>query len=118
MAAGEDGSLWIGTQGGLTYYRNGLFRTYTTKNGLPDDGILALCTDGPDAVWIVAGATLARLDHGKFNVFEPGKEVPVTAARTVVKDSHGDIWVAGYSRVVKRTGGRFVVVLGPGWIRV
>src|SRR6476646_4124974 len=39
LAAAPDGSLWIGTMGGLASYRGRHFRTYTTRDGLPDEGI-------------------------------------------------------------------------------
>ena len=42
LAAAGDGSLWIGTSNGLTCIATGRFRTYTTKDGLPDDAITAL----------------------------------------------------------------------------
>jgi ligand-binding sensor domain-containing protein len=47
-----DGSLWAGTQdGGLTQYKDGTFRTYTTADGLPDNGVAAVCDDGEGGCW-------------------------------------------------------------------
>ena len=42
LAAANDGGLWIGTSNGLTQYREGRFRTFTVKQGLPDAAITAL----------------------------------------------------------------------------
>src|SRR5947209_13897854 len=39
LAADRDGALWIGTANGLTRYQNKRFRAYSTKDGLPDNGI-------------------------------------------------------------------------------
>ena len=39
LAAAEDGTLWIGTANGLTRYQEGGFRTYTVKDGLPDNAV-------------------------------------------------------------------------------
>src|SRR6476659_1345744 len=45
LASTTDGSLWIGTPSGLTLYRDREFRTYTTKDGLPDNSITELYED-------------------------------------------------------------------------
>ena len=42
LAAANDGGLWIGTSNGLTQYRDGHFKTFTMKQGLPDAAITAL----------------------------------------------------------------------------
>src|SRR6202035_2093717 len=55
LAAGRDGVLWIGTADGLTRYQNKHFHAYTTKDGLPDNGIAGLIEDHAGALWIVAG---------------------------------------------------------------
>src|SRR5437868_15047613 len=54
LAAGRDGALWIGTSAGLTEYRNHQFRTYTTKQGLPDNSVSELYADGAGTLWMVA----------------------------------------------------------------
>src|SRR5262249_3173095 len=46
-----------------------------------------------------------------FTTYAPGKDLPVTAARSAVIDDQGNLWVAGYSRVVKRSGDRFETVI-------
>src|SRR3989475_8807917 len=42
LAATSDGSLWIGTSNGLAQYRDRRFRTFTVKQGLPDNAIAQL----------------------------------------------------------------------------
>lgn len=47
-----NGGLWIGTLGGgLTQVRQGRFRSFTTKEGLPDDAVLALANSGKK-IWV------------------------------------------------------------------
>src|SRR3984885_14052835 len=69
LATGPDGMLWIGTPGGLTRYRNHRFKTFTTKDGLPDDTISSLVEDRNGALWMVAGSFLSRFENGKFYTY-------------------------------------------------
>jgi signal transduction histidine kinase/ligand-binding sensor domain-containing protein len=98
----------------LVEYRNGRFRAYTTKDGLPDASITNVYADPTGALWVVAGVYLAQYQNGKFTSFEPEMDIPVSSMRAACMDSHGNLWVAGFSRVAKRTGNKFVTFLAPG----
>ena len=43
---------------GLTRYRDGRFRTYTMKDGLPDDAVTGCTRTMRGTLWIVAGVYL------------------------------------------------------------
>ena len=67
MAFGPDGSLWIGTFGGLARLdKDGHWQTYSkanTNGGLPENIITALAL-GPDAsLWAGTAGGLSRLNH-------------------------------------------------------
>jgi hypothetical protein len=52
LAAGPDGSLWVGTLGtGLYRLKGGRTAVCTTANGLSDDCVLAVCADGAGNLW-------------------------------------------------------------------
>lgn len=64
------GVLWIGTfGGGLTRYEHGVFTTFTTADGLPDDTIRRLDCDRQGNLWIATPRGLCRYDHDKFTTF-------------------------------------------------
>src|ERR1017187_9418453 len=111
LAAANDGVLWIGTSNGLTQYREGQFRTFTVKQGLPDAAITALLAARDGALWVVAGIYLSRYQDGRFTTFSPNIDIPVSSVRAVCEDANHDLWVAGFSRVVRRTGGKFVTAI-------
>lgn len=113
LAAGKDGSLWIGSRSGLTRYKDGLFRTYTHKDGLIDDLVSALFVDRGGALWIVAGGDLSRFDGSRFTNFLRERDVPLRSVRAVTENRDGELYVAGNSSVVKFVDGRFVNVIGP-----
>jgi signal transduction histidine kinase/ligand-binding sensor domain-containing protein len=111
LAAGPDGSLWIGTAGGLAQYRDKHFRTFTTKDGLPDETISGLFVDHTGIVWIITGVDLARFDGKNFTVLAAGKDLPLNTVRAVYEDRHHDFWVAGFGAILKRQGDQFVTVV-------
>ncbi|QTN32926.1 ATP-binding protein [Akkermansiaceae bacterium] len=54
-----DGSLWIGFSGdGLGCLKDGIYRRYTTKDGLFDDYISQIEDDGSGTLWIAANRGL------------------------------------------------------------
>jgi ligand-binding sensor domain-containing protein len=115
LAAASDGTLWIGTSNGLTRYRPGgkvRFHTFTTKDGLPDDAITQLYEDHEGTLWIAAGIYLSRYQNGRFTNFAPGRDLPVTTARIIREDRAHDLWIAGFTAVVKMKGERFETVMG------
>jgi ligand-binding sensor domain-containing protein/signal transduction histidine kinase/CheY-like chemotaxis protein len=81
----DDGSLWIGTVGGgLSRLRDGRVETFTTRNGLPGDAILALCEDDAQRLWVATSGGLVRFDGRGFTrvpVQAPAGALVVTLAR-------------------------------------
>jgi signal transduction histidine kinase/ligand-binding sensor domain-containing protein len=61
----ELGRLWAGTSGaGAVLYRDGIFRTLTTKDGLPNDRVLRI-DEGPDGrIWIFTDPGLSYWKDG------------------------------------------------------
>ena len=63
----EDGALWAGTEdGGLTVYRDGRFKTYTTRDGLPSDRVWALAGDGAGGLLVFTMSGPAGWDGARF----------------------------------------------------
>jgi len=62
-----EGDLWASTENtGLTRLHQGRFTTYTTENGLPDNGISSLGGDGQGNLLLFSGLRLFRWKDGKF----------------------------------------------------
>ena len=65
LLATRDGALWIGTSAGLARWKDGAVSVFTTQDGLPANGILALDEEngGSFMVWTEQGpAQLAGSD--------------------------------------------------------
>ena len=121
LAASPDGSLWIGTSNGLGLYRDHHFRTYTTKDGLPDDDIRDLYSDHAGTLWIISGVDVCRFQGGKFTTLKSGINLPMTSARVVREDLQHNLLVAGSTipqsparpslRVVSVSGGKITTLI-------
>jgi signal transduction histidine kinase len=61
----KQGSLWAGTSdAGAVLYRNGIFRTLTTRDGLPSDRVFRI-DEGPDGrIWIFTDPGLSYWKDG------------------------------------------------------
>lgn len=61
------GVLWAGTEfGGVVRYHDGVFTSYTTKDGLPDDVVLRIDEDDEGTVWIFTRGGLAQWKDEKL----------------------------------------------------
>src|SRR5262245_58394934 len=62
-----DGTLWIGTEdGGLTRYRGGQFKTYSTEDGLPSNVVLTIRRTLDGDLLVLTPAGLVRLRGERF----------------------------------------------------
>ncbi len=62
----DTGLLWIGTRDGLSAYDGSKFTRYTTRDGLCNNWINAICGGTVGEIWIGTYNGLARWYHGKF----------------------------------------------------
>jgi len=69
LAAGPDGSVWVGTEGrGVWRWQAGArepWRQFTTADGLGDDDAYALTIDRAQRAWAVLAARHPRLARGR-----------------------------------------------------
>jgi PAS domain S-box-containing protein len=94
LAEGADGSLWIGTfGGGLSNFKQGQFRTYTTKEGLPNDFVTSVCSDGSGGMWIGTDGGLSHLKDGQFTNYTVKEGLTHNAIKALFRDSDGSMWI-------------------------
>src|SRR5690349_18655452 len=49
----KEGFMWFATENGLSRFDGKNFKTFTTKDGLPDNEVLKLFVDSKGRVWIM-----------------------------------------------------------------
>ncbi len=85
----------VGTSGGLAVYENGKWTTYTTKDGLGHNGVLAIDVSKLTGdVWLGTLGGLTRWSGGEFYTFtQLNSGMPNDVIYSVVCDGK-DVWVA------------------------
>jgi len=89
----RDGSIWIGTDEGLSRWRAGKIRSYTTDSGLIYSSIRALLVDHGDRLWVATDRGISRFESGSF-VADPALErVRGHKVWALYEDSAGGLWI-------------------------
>jgi PAS domain S-box-containing protein len=84
----------VGTRGGLSRFQNGKFTTYTKKDGLSNDNVLAIHEDGEGNFWVgTGGGGLNRLKNGKFTVYSTKQGLSNNVVLSLREDAEGSLWV-------------------------
>lgn len=105
-----DGSLWIGSNEGVSVYRDGrIVRTLGAKDGLPDGNVYMLYETAQGALWIGTsnGMAVVRRD-GSVRHWPPMSEFPAVAAFDFLADPDGSLWIASDRGLLHWRDGRFV----------
>jgi len=85
----------VGTHEGLAVYEKGIWKTYTTKDGLAHNGVLAIdISELTGDVWLGTMGGLTRWSSGKFENFTQfNSGMPNDLIYSVICDGK-DVWVA------------------------
>lgn len=75
----SDGTIWIGTAGGLHAWDGTSFRAFTEEDGLPSSNITALAEDAAGDLWVATSANISRFDGARFTTYDPAEGAPVEA---------------------------------------
>jgi len=89
------GTFWIGTEGGLVRRdADGTLRSFTTKDGLPSNGVLTLHRARDGVLWIGTRQGLSRMARGEtIEPFTPAglAQAPIIA---ISEETDGTLWLA------------------------
>jgi ligand-binding sensor domain-containing protein/signal transduction histidine kinase len=109
LAEDRAGSLWLGTVGGgLTRYKAGQFRLYTTREGLSNDFVRCLLADSAGNLWIgTRGGGLNLFRDERFRAYTTRDGLPSDHILTLAQDSNGVLWVGTTKGLARFEQGRF-----------
>jgi signal transduction histidine kinase/ligand-binding sensor domain-containing protein/CheY-like chemotaxis protein len=116
----DDASVWVGTRQGLTRLTGGGgagtgagARTFTTRDGLLENGLTAVLEDRTHAIWAGTQSGLTRLAGaagGRAVTFTRAEGMPHDTVRSLLEDRTGRIWVGTLGGVCWIEGRRCVPV--------
>ena len=69
----RDGTLWLGTGLGLVRFKDGRVRVLTSREGLPEDVVNHVLTDGRGQLWLGGEQGIHRFSEGELNALADGR---------------------------------------------
>lgn len=108
----KQNTLWIGKRNtGLQEFKNGVFKTYTTKDGLVDNSVLKITEDKNGILWIGTKGGLSKLENGKFTNFTTADGLTNNQIREIYQDDEGIFWIGTYGGGILRfRDGKFISI--------
>ena len=105
-----DGSLWIGSNEGVSVYRDDrIVRNYGTEDGLPDGNVYMLYETAQGVLWIGTSNGMAMmLRDGTVRTWLPMSDFPAVAAFDFLADPDGSLWIASDRGLLHWHDDRFV----------
>jgi signal transduction histidine kinase/ligand-binding sensor domain-containing protein len=80
---GDDGALWVSTEGGLSRLKNNHVATLTSKNGLPCDTVHWATEDDDHAMWLYTACGLVRIPRSELDAWSTAADKQQDVARAV-----------------------------------
>ena len=96
------GELYIGHFNGLTVFDANGYRTYTKKDGLPDNRVNALLEDRDGRLWVGTWGGIGILENGKWRTLTSADGLITDMVNVMLQDSSGGMWFG--SMVAPRGG--------------
>jgi ligand-binding sensor domain-containing protein/signal transduction histidine kinase len=94
------GDLWYATTGGLVHTTESGHRTYTMRDGLPDQGIHSVYEDDAGTLWVATVSGLARIQHGGVTSFSKAGALGEIVFE-ILEDDAGNLWLNGRQGILK-----------------
>jgi diguanylate cyclase (GGDEF)-like protein/PAS domain S-box-containing protein len=114
----RNGAIWAGTQdGGLNRISGTAVTSFTKRNGLASDLVLALHQDSTGSMWVgTMGGGLSRYKAGRWTTFTTREGLFDDSVFSILEDGNGFLWMScnkGIFRVSRQQLDDFAEGLQP-----
>lgn len=93
VCPGQNGALWIGTEGaGLYRYQNGVWTNFDADQGIRNPYIWSLAEDGLGRLWAGTWGGGLFVQHGDSFEFAPGMS-NITPPMPAILSTHDEMWI-------------------------
>lgn len=91
-----DGTMWFGTENGLTRYKDGQSRSFSRSDGMISNSVWSIMRDSKGLMWIGCKGGVSTFDGKKFEKYslEVGKHDYDVS--TILEDDKGNLWIGAY----------------------
>jgi ligand-binding sensor domain-containing protein/signal transduction histidine kinase len=90
-----DGTIWIGSNAGLTQWKNGSITHYNKANGLPDNTVNTIYRDRANNLWIGTYGGICRFVNGNFVITTGDDGEPFDQILCFFEDRENNLWAGG-----------------------
>ena len=102
--------LWVATDDGIAMFHDGIFSTYTTREGLSSNVVYGILEDSKGGLWVgTRGGGINYITDKKTKRFNEGSGLPSNLIGGLHEDSSGNIWICTATGLVKWDGRRLSV---------
>ncbi len=109
LAEDSGGGLWIGTDGGgVVHLADGVFTSYTTRQGLVHDRVTDLLAGSDGGLWVATRGGLSQIRNQRIESWLPGEGLPHQRLWTLEEDSGGGLWIGTDESLFRLQDGSFV----------
>lgn len=98
---GDDGSVWIGTYGGVTRYMDGEFQSFAIQEGLPNNAVMNLEKDDQGRIWASTFGGIAWFDGLRFQSITRNDGLPDDVCYFIHQTEDGLFWIGTTNGVVR-----------------
>jgi ligand-binding sensor domain-containing protein len=102
-----DGTLWIGTNGGVFKYSNNSFtKVLIDSSGFPSSWVSTIHVDQQDRVWASLNGNLYKLENNKWSYLTEYDSLGYQI-QDFKSDSQGNLWIGTFQGLIKFDGTSF-----------
>ena len=88
----SQGSLWMGTNGGLGRLKDGRITSWAAKQGRPEND--SITEDRAGNLWFSARGQLTQFRDGQFTRWTTAQGLPHEPVRELLGDRGGNLWIS------------------------
>jgi ligand-binding sensor domain-containing protein len=94
LAADALGGLWVGFfNGGVSYFKDGQIRSYSTGDGLGEGSVSDIRVDQEGTAWAATQGGLSRLKNGRVATLNSKNGLPCDDVNWAIEDDDHSFWL-------------------------
>jgi PAS domain S-box-containing protein len=110
-----EGSVWVGTQNGLSQITDVKFPIYSVREGLPGSSVVSVALSRKGGLWVTTDRGLAYVDGQKVTNFTNNTALPQGWMKRAFEASNGDLYLTDDAKQLVAISGGKVAQIYTNW---